>query len=82
MVQNGKPDPEIFLTAAKKLQIPIKKCIIIEDSLAGVEAGKQSQAFTIGITTTFLSTELTHADLVSNSFEEIDLRDLLELGLR
>lgn len=37
-VTNAKPDPEIFLDAAKKLSVSPKKCIVIEDSPAGIKA--------------------------------------------
>lgn len=39
-VMHGKPDPEIFLTAAKRLGVDPKECIVMEDSYAGVRAGK------------------------------------------
>ena len=39
MVENGKPDPEIFLLAAEKMQTPPGECLVLEDSYAGVEAG-------------------------------------------
>ncbi len=37
-VIKGKPDPEIFLLAAKRLDIPPKKCLVLEDSFLGIEA--------------------------------------------
>jgi beta-phosphoglucomutase-like phosphatase (HAD superfamily) len=39
-VQQGKPLPDIYLRAAKKLGISSKACLVIEDALAGVAAGK------------------------------------------
>lgn len=36
-VNNNKPDPEIFLKAAEKLEVTPKECIVIEDSLAGIK---------------------------------------------
>lgn len=44
-VKNGKPDPEIFLTAAEKLQTPPKQCLILEDSLNGIRAAKAAGAW-------------------------------------
>ena len=38
-IKNSKPDPEVFLTAAKKLGISPKDCLVCEDADAGVEAG-------------------------------------------
>ena len=39
-VQQGKPHPDIYLRAAKKLGISHEACLVIEDSLAGIAAGK------------------------------------------
>jgi HAD superfamily hydrolase (TIGR01509 family) len=39
-VQQGKPHPDIYLQAANKLGIPPEACLVVEDSLAGVAAGK------------------------------------------
>lgn len=43
-VQNGKPNPEGFLKAAKLLGVPIGECLVFEDSPAGVAAGKAAGA--------------------------------------
>lgn len=40
-VQQGKPDPEVFLRAAQLLKVPIRECVVIEDSEAGVEAARR-----------------------------------------
>jgi beta-phosphoglucomutase-like phosphatase (HAD superfamily) len=39
-VQQGKPHPDIYLLAANKLGISPEACLVIEDSLAGIAAGK------------------------------------------
>ena len=39
-VERGKPHPDIYLRAAKKLGISAEACLVIEDSLAGIAAGK------------------------------------------
>ncbi len=39
MVTNGKPHPEVFLTAAKLLSLDTSDCVVLEDSLTGVDAG-------------------------------------------
>lgn len=38
-IKNSKPDPEVFLLAAKKLCIEPNECLVVEDADAGVEAG-------------------------------------------
>lgn len=43
-VENGKPAPDVFLLAAERLDVDPKDCLILEDSKAGVKAGKASGA--------------------------------------
>ena len=73
-----KPDPEIFHVALRDLKLNSADCWIIEDSLAGVRAGKTAGCITVGITTTFDSASLSAAgaDLIVKSFRE--LRSVLE----
>ena len=40
LVRCGKPQPDLFLYAAKQMSANPNECVIIEDSVAGVEAGK------------------------------------------
>lgn len=42
MVEKGKPNPDIFLLAAEKMQVSASDCIIIEDSLEGIRGGKNA----------------------------------------
>lgn len=46
-VTSGKPDPEIFLTAAKRLGVPAKDCIVFEDSDIGIEAAVRAGMATL-----------------------------------
>jgi beta-phosphoglucomutase len=48
-VQKAKPDPEVFLIAAEKLQKEAKDCIVFEDSVAGIEAANSAGMISIGI---------------------------------
>lgn len=49
MVKNSKPDPEIFLLASEKLNVPIENCMVLEDSINGLKAGIASKAKTVMI---------------------------------
>jgi HAD superfamily hydrolase (TIGR01509 family) len=40
MVKNGKPAPDLFLHAAREMQVEPKNCVVVEDSPAGIEAAK------------------------------------------
>lgn len=48
--ENGKPDPEGFLLAARKLRMPTRECLVIENTAAGLEAARQAgmKALAIG----------------------------------
>ena len=57
-IKNNKPNPEIYLTAAKALNENIKDCLVVEDSLNGVISGHTSGAAVLGITSSFKPNEL------------------------
>jgi HAD superfamily hydrolase (TIGR01509 family) len=67
-VSKGKPDPEIFLTAMKKLRVDNKNCIAVEDSIGGVRAALGAGLKVVGITTTFTKEEL----LDNGCFQTVD----------
>ena len=46
---NGKPAPDIYIIAAKKIGVDIKKCVIFEDTKSGVKAGYSAGAKVIGV---------------------------------
>jgi HAD superfamily hydrolase (TIGR01509 family) len=50
MVENGKPAPDLFLHAARRMGHPPRECVVIEDSVAGVTAGKAAGMTVIGFT--------------------------------
>ena len=52
-VENGKPDPEIYLLVAKELDVPPEECLVIEDSPAGVRAAIAAGMWCIAVTTPF-----------------------------
>ena len=59
-VSRGKPDPEVFLEAAKILSITPKSCVVFEDSPHGIEAAKRAGMKTVALTTTHPSTTFMH----------------------
>jgi beta-phosphoglucomutase-like phosphatase (HAD superfamily) len=46
-VQNGKPEPDIFLKAAELLGVDIARCLVIEDSHTGIVAASRAGAVTV-----------------------------------
>jgi beta-phosphoglucomutase-like phosphatase (HAD superfamily) len=82
----GKPDPEIFLTAAHELGVEPTEVMVIEDASAGVEAAKAGGMAAIGIARAD-DTELlaaAGADIVVTTLDEIDTAALADgrLALR
>ena len=49
-VTRGKPDPQVFLKAAEKLQTPPSRCVVVEDAAAGVEGARRGGMRSIGVT--------------------------------
>ena len=75
-----KPDPEIYLAAAEQLVVDPSRCIVIEDSVAGVAAGKSAGMKVIGFTKhTNKKDGLMAADLVADSWEELNFSQLQRL---
>lgn len=51
-VQRGKPAPDVFLEAARRLGVAPARCVVFEDAPAGVEAGRAAGMKVVGVTTT------------------------------
>ncbi len=60
----GKPDPAVFLEAARRLAMPPERCVVIEDAVAGVAAARRAGMACIAVTTTNPRQALSAADLV------------------
>lgn len=65
-VSKGKPDPEGYLKAASRLGIPPERCIVVEDSPAGILAGQRAGMRIVGVTTTFAAEKLLGAQSITN----------------
>jgi len=78
-VSKAKPDPEVFLIGAKKLNLEPENCIVFEDAIAGVEAAKIANMTAIGIGDKEI---LCEADFVFKDFTEISLDFLNELLIK
>jgi beta-phosphoglucomutase family hydrolase len=70
-IKKGKPDPEIYLTTARQLNIPSGNCLVFEDAVVGVNAAKAAGMKAIAVTTTQTREELAAADLVIRDFSEL-----------
>jgi len=79
----GKPDPQVFLVAAQKLGVPPRRCVVLEDAVAGVEAAKAGGMKCVAVT--FVGHHppeklaAAGADRVVKSFTEITAGEIVEL---
>lgn len=78
-VSHGKPDPEIYIKSAAAIGLPPERCVVIEDSSAGITSGKSAGAKVIGITTTQPREKLPVANLMIDSFHELTYEKISEL---
>jgi beta-phosphoglucomutase len=63
-VENGKPDPEIYLLVARELGVPPADCLVIEDSPAGVKAALAAGMNVVAVSTPFTRQRLHESGLL------------------
>ena len=73
-VIKSKPDPEIFLKAAKSVGADPAKCVAFEDSFAGIASAKAAGMKVIGVATMEKREEMTDTDLVIDDYTQINLK--------
>jgi beta-phosphoglucomutase family hydrolase len=78
-IKKGKPDPEIYLVTAEKLPVAPEKCVVFEDSVAGIQSAKAAGMKVVAITTTHTIDELKIADKLINNYDEISVKDIYEM---
>jgi beta-phosphoglucomutase len=74
-VSRAKPDPEVFLIAAKELKVNPENCLVFEDAVAGIKAANNANMTSIGIGNKKVLHEAKH---VFNDFTEIENEFLME----
>jgi len=78
-VKNKKPDPELFLLAAERMGIEPADCVVIEDAPNGIQAAKAAGAKCIAVTNSTIAANLSEADLICDSLEQIELKTITKL---
>ena len=78
-VTEGKPSPQGFLLAARKLGMMPERCVVIEDAIAGVAACKSAGARCLAVTNTNSREKLEKADFIVDTLEWVKTNDLEEL---
>jgi HAD superfamily hydrolase (TIGR01509 family) len=76
-VAHGKPDPEIFLTAAAQAGFPVSNCAVLEDAKSGVEAAKAG-GFVCVARDNGLGQDLTGADLIVMDYNPATILSFLQ----
>jgi beta-phosphoglucomutase len=81
--RRGKPDPEVFLLAARGLKVPPERCLVLEDAPVGIQAAKAGGMRAVGVT--FVghhsaeSLQKAGADLVVATLEDVSGDKLMKL---
>ena len=68
-VHRGKPDPEVFLTAASRVGVSPDRCIVVEDAVAGVQGARSAGMKSIGVNR---NGKQLPADIVVQSLDLLD----------
>ncbi len=79
-VTHKKPAPDLFLEAARRLQEPPERCVVIEDAMHGIEAAARAGMRCVAVAQTFPKERLGKAGLVRETVAGIRLKDLEECG--
>lgn len=66
-IEHKKPAPDIFLKAARLLGEDPASCLVVEDAISGVSAGKAAGARVLALTTSFTPDELSEADWITET---------------
>ena len=78
-VSHGKPDPEVFLTAASRIGRRPAECIVFEDAHVGIEAGRAGGFRVVGVAGTHPRETLTGAHRIVDRLDELEIEDLARL---
>lgn len=71
-ILRGKPDPEPYLIAMKRLGLQKNECVVIEDALSGVRSGKSAGCYVVAVPTKHANgLDYSEADAVIGSLDEI-----------
>lgn len=73
-LENGKPDPEIFLKGAAMLGLSVDECIGIEDAEAGIESINRAGMFSVGVGS---ANSMKEADLFVEDTADLDLNEIV-----
>lgn len=70
-VVNKKPFPDIYIKAAKSIGLEPQECLVVEDAVSGIKAGKSAGCRCLAVTNSFEASELHEADWVCESLVKV-----------
>lgn len=77
LISHSKPHPEGYLLGAEKIGVNPRNCVVFEDSLQGVKAGRNAGAYVVGVKGTIAPKLLSDfSDILVDSLKEIIIDDL------
>ncbi|MES2307924.1 MAG: HAD family phosphatase [Verrucomicrobiota bacterium] len=71
-VNQGKPNPDVFLKAAEKIKMLPRECIVFEDAHVGIEAARRAHIKVVALMTTHSKESLHEADYIIENLEEMN----------
>lgn len=75
-VRHGKPDPEVFVQAAARLNMPASRCVVMEDAHVGIAAGRAAGMMVVAVATTHPADSLRAASHVVATPAEVTVAKL------
>jgi HAD superfamily hydrolase (TIGR01509 family) len=69
-IEHKKPAPDIFVKAAELLFVSTNECLVVEDAISGVAAGKAAGCRVLALTTSFAVQDLSQADWICSNLSE------------
>ncbi len=73
-ITRSKPDPEVFLVAAKRLGIPPENCLVVEDSEAGIDAALAAGMKVLGVG---FASGIARATIRANDLSSVNAEDII-----
>ena len=79
-VKLGKPDPAPFLRGAELLGLRPADCVVVEDAPSGIEAARRAGMTVLAVTTTYSQPELSQADALLHSLDQLQAASVSGVG--
>ena len=70
-VVRRKPAPDIYIKASEKIGVRPEECLVVEDAISGIKAGKNAGCRCLAVTTSFSMESLSEADWICNSLLDV-----------